>query len=66
MIIKTMLFAIVAMVAIFLIGWGAVKLYFIWKDEADEDRQADRAVTRELRDAHEDLEAALSRKTKGK
>lgn len=67
MIAKTILFTAVAMIAIYLIGRGLVWLYFTFKREADDDHQATRAATQEMKDARADLEAELARTSrKGK
>lgn len=61
MIGKTIMFTAVALIAIYLIGRGLVWLYFTFKREADEDHQETRNVTREMKEAREDLEAELAR-----
>lgn len=51
------------------LGWGLVKLYFLAKEEADEDRQNFRAAKRGADEAIDDLEWSIERaerKNKGK
>lgn len=64
MIAKTLLFTVVALVALYLIGRSAVWLYFYFKKEVDLDRQDLRDTKREASEAVEDLERAVERLNK--
>lgn len=42
-------------------GWGIMKLFFLFKREADIDHQIDRRVRRDADDALDDLDHAVAR-----
>ncbi len=53
--------------AIWLLGWGAIKLFYIWRREASLDHQESRRVKRDAEDALDDLDHAVQRAaTKGR
>lgn len=66
MIGKTIGLVIIFLLALFVIGWGGVKVWHLIRRETDVDRLARREETEEFRDAEYSLEQALKRQKKGK
>lgn len=64
-----LLMMLVFLAALFVVGWGGVKVYHLARREADAERRKLRDETEEFRDAEYSLDRAIQRekgKTKGK
>lgn len=56
--------AILLGAVVWLIGWGLVRLYFVWCAEASDHHQNSRRVKRDAEDALDDLKHEAERATK--
>ena len=55
---------ILLLLVLWAVGFGLVKLYYLWKGETTEDRRIARQTKREADEAHEDLERFVARAKK--